>query len=29
MAKLECTEAIFVHFYKFVQQFSEESRQGK
>ena len=29
MAKLECTEAIFVHFYKFIQQFAEESRQGK
>ncbi len=29
MAKLDCTEAIFVHFYKYVQQFAEESRNGK
>lgn len=29
MAKLRCTENIFVHFYKFVQQFSEESQNGQ
>ncbi len=25
---MDCTEAIFVHFYKFIQQFAEESRNG-
>lgn len=29
MAGLDCTESIFVHFYKFVQQFSEESQKGQ
>ncbi len=28
MAGLPCTEKIFVHFYKYVQQFSEETQNG-
>lgn len=29
LAQLECTENIFIHFYKFVQQFSEHNIEGE
>lgn len=29
LAGLDCTENIFVHFYKYVQQFSEHNQEGE